>query len=145
VAQDEVSLCCSNTSSFGNRCEIGTRARSGGGIVADVRFAISRHRQLLHDLVVALDEDGVSIAETWRAVGDAAWKLGLRRPGYHVVRELVRAERARRHARAATREALLGVFESLPSALLLDQRRAIERLAEARRRERLVLEQHKPP
>jgi hypothetical protein len=113
--------------------------------VADVRFAISRHRQLLHDLVVALDEDGVSIAETWRAVGDAAWKLGLRRPGYHVVRELVRAERARRHARAATREALLGVFESLPSALLLDQRRAIERLAEARRRERLVLEQHKPP
>jgi hypothetical protein len=113
--------------------------------VADVRFAISRHRQLLHDLVVALDEDGVPMAETWRAVGDAAWKLGLRRPGYHVVRELVRAERARRHARAATREALLGVFESLPSALLLDQRRAIERLAEARRRERLVLEQHKPP
>ena len=109
-----------------------------------MRFAISRHGGLLRDLVVALDEDGVSIAETWRAVGEAAWKLGLRRPGYHAVRELVRAERARRDARRATRDAVLGLFESLPSALVLDQRRAIERLAEARRQERLVLEQHKP-
>ena len=110
-----------------------------------MRFAISRHRQLLHDLVVALDEDGVSMAATWRAVGDAAPKLGLRRPGYHVVRELVRAERERRAARRATREAAVGLFASLPSPLVLDQRRAIERLAEARRQERLVLEQHKPP
>lgn len=100
---------------------------------------------MLRELVVALDEDGVAMAETWRAVGEAAWKLGLRRPGYHVVRELVRAERQRRGARKATRGAVLGLFESLPSQLLLDQRRAIERLTEARRRERLVLEQHKPP
>lgn len=116
-----------------------------GGIVEPVRFAISRHGQILRDLVVALDEDDVSMAETWRAVGDAAWKLGLRRPGYHVVRDLVRADRARRRARRATRDAVLGVFESLPSPLVLDQRRAIEQLVEARRRERLVLEQHKPP
>ena len=109
-----------------------------------VRFAISRHGQTLRDLVVAFDEDDVSMAETWRAVGDAAWKLGLRRPGYHAVRELVRAERARRDARKATRDAVLGLFEAMPSALVLDQRRAIERLAEARRREKLVLEQHKP-
>jgi hypothetical protein len=114
------------------------------GIVEVVRFAVSRHRQLLHDLVVAFDEDDVPIAETWRAVGDAAWKLGLRRPGYHVVRELVRIERTRRHARRATREAWLGLFEAMPSPLVLDQRRAIERLVEARHRERLVLEQHKP-
>ena len=110
-----------------------------------VRFTISRQGRLLRELVVALDEDGVSMAETWRAVGAAAWKLGLRRPGYHVVRELVRAERRRQSARKATRDAVLGLFESLPSQLLLDQRRAIERLAEARRQERLVLEQHKPP
>ncbi len=110
-----------------------------------VRFAISRQRQLLHDLVVAFDEDDVPIAQTWRAVGDAAWKLGLRRPGYHVVRELVRAERTRRAARQVTREAYRELFESLPSQLVLDQRRAIERLVEARRHERLVLEQHKPP
>lgn len=109
-----------------------------------MRFAISREGKLLHDLVVALDEDDVSMAETWRAVGDAAWKQGLPRPGYHVVRDLVRTERAQRHARRATREAILGAFEAMPSALLLDQRRAIERLSEARRRERLVLEQHKP-
>jgi hypothetical protein len=109
-----------------------------------MRFAVSRHRQLLHDLVVALDEDGVSMAATWRAVGDAAPKLGLRRPGYHVVRELVRAERERRAARRATRDAVVGLFAALPSPLVLDQRRAIERLAEARRHERLVLEQHKP-
>lgn len=101
-----------------------------------MRFAVSRHRQLLHDLVVALDEDGVSMAATWRAVGDAAPKLGLRRPGYHVVRELVRAERERRAARRATRDAAVGLFASLPSPLVLDQRRAIERLAEARRQER---------
>jgi hypothetical protein len=99
---------------------------------------------VLRDLVVAFDEDGVPIAETWRAVGDAAWKLGLRRPGYHVIRDLTRAERARRSARKATRAAILGVFEALPSPLVLDQRRAIERLAEARRLERLVLGQHKP-
>ncbi len=110
-----------------------------------VRFAISRHGQTLRDLVGAFDEDGVPIAETWRAVGEAAWKLGLRRPGYHVVRELVRAERARHDARKASRDAVLGLFESMPSSLVLDQRRAIERLAEARRRERLVLDQHKPP
>ena len=110
-----------------------------------VRFAISPQGRVLHELVVALDEDGVSMAETWRAVGEAAWKLGLRRPGYHGVRELVRVERRRRSARKATRNAVLGLFESLPSQLLLDQRRAIERLAEARRQERLVLEQHKPP
>lgn len=109
-----------------------------------MRFAVSRHRQVLQDLVVALDEDAVSMAETWRAVGEAAWKLGLRRPGYHAVRAVVRAERARREARKATREAAIGLFASLPSQLVLDQRRAIERLAEARRQERLVLEQHKP-
>jgi hypothetical protein len=110
-----------------------------------VRFAISRHGQTLRDLVVAFDQDGVSMAETWRAVGDAAWKLGLRRPGYHIVRDLVRAERARRSARKVTHDAILGLFEAMPSPLVLDQRRAIERLAEARRLERLVLEQHKPP
>ena len=110
-----------------------------------VRFAISRNRVRLHDLVVAFDSDDQPIAETWRAVGEAAWKLGWRRPGYHVVRQVVRAERARRQARADTRSAVRGVFESLPSPLVLDQRRAIERLTEARRRERLVLEQHKPP
>ena len=99
----------------------------------------------LHDLVVAFDSDDQSMAETWRAVGEAAWKLGWRRPGYHVVREVVRLERARRRARADTRRATWELFESLPSPLVLDQRRAIERLAAARRRERLVLEQHKPP
>ncbi|MBA3347114.1 MAG: hypothetical protein H0T13_00985 [Actinobacteria bacterium] len=110
-----------------------------------MRFAISQHHVRLHDLVVAFDSDDQSMAETWRAVGEAAWKLGWRRPGYHVVRKLVRLERARRRARAETRRAMREVFESMPSPLVLDQRRALERLAEARRRERLVLEQHKPP
>jgi hypothetical protein len=138
-------LCCSNTNSFVPRLEIGTRRRRRSGIVVVVRFAISRHRQLLHDLVVAFDEDDVPIAQTWRAVGDAAWKLGLRRPGYHVVRELAHADRKHRAARRATRQAYREVFESLPSPLVLDQRRAIARLVEASRRERFVLEQHKPP
>lgn len=110
-----------------------------------MRFAISRHRTRLHDLVVAFDSDDQPIAETWRAVGEAAWKLGWCRPGYHCVRQVVQLERARTQARADTRQAVREVFESLPSPLVRDQRRAIKRLAEARRQERLVLEQHKPP
>ena len=110
-----------------------------------MRFAISRNRVRLHDLVVAFDSDDQPIAETWRAVGEAAWKLGWRRPGYHVVRQVVRSVRAQRAAQADVRTATKQVFASMPSPLVLDQWRAIERLAEARRRERLVLEQHKPP
>lgn len=95
--------------------------------------------------MIALDREDVSIAETWRVVGEAAWKLGLRRPGYHVVRELARAERLRDLARAETRRAAGEALAALGSPYVVNLRVALERLAEARSRERLVLEQHKPP
>ena len=46
------------------------------------------------------------MAETWRIVGDRANRLGLRRPGYGLVRQLVRLERFRRRVRAETIAAL---------------------------------------
>ena len=51
-----------------------------------MRFALSLNDPRIHALVVALDRDDVPVAATWRAVGEAAWELGLRRPGYHTVR-----------------------------------------------------------
>jgi len=110
-----------------------------------VRFSLTRNDRRIRDLVVALDRDDVSMAETWRAVGEAAWKLGLRRPGYHVVRRLAGAERARREARRATRRAAADAVLSIGSAYVVRIPQAFERLERARAKERLVLQQHKPP
>jgi hypothetical protein len=109
-----------------------------------MRFAVPSNDPRIRDLVVALDRDDVSMAETWRAVGEAAWKLGLRRPGYHVVRELVHTERRRRSAHAATRKAALDAVLAVGSSRVVDFPIALDRLEAARAKERLVLEQHKP-
>ena len=95
-------------------------------------------------LVASLDEADVPFAETWRLVGEAADGLGLRRPGYHLVRILARAERLRRRARTEVRKAALGVLGAVGSPLALEVKIAAEKLREERARERLVLEQHKP-
>jgi hypothetical protein len=110
-----------------------------------VRFALSPNDPRLHALVVALDRDETPVAETWRAVGDAAWELGLPRPGYHTIRSLVRVERLRRRARMATRAAALDVALSLGSSRVVDLPVALDALEQARARGRLVLNQHKPP
>jgi hypothetical protein len=109
-----------------------------------VRFSLSPNDRRVRDLVVALDREEVSMAETWRAVGEAAWKLGLRRPGYHLVRNLARAERARREARRRTRRAAADVAISVGSPYVVRIPQALERLELARAKERLVLKQHKP-
>jgi hypothetical protein len=110
-----------------------------------MRFAVPSASRELQALVVALDRPDEPMAATWRAVGEAAWKLGLTRPGYHVVRELALAVRARRESRSQRRRAVLEVLASVPSPYVVDLRRALNRLLEVERRERLVLEQHKPP
>ena len=46
------------------------------------------------------------MAQTWRAVGAAAERLGLRRPSYQHVRRLVRIERRRRQLEARGRAVL---------------------------------------
>jgi hypothetical protein len=109
-----------------------------------VRFSLSPNDPRLHALVVALDRDETSVAETWRAVGDAAWELGLRRPGYHLVRNLVQVERLRRRARTATRAAALDVALALGSSRVVDLPIALDALERARAKERLVLKQHEP-
>jgi hypothetical protein len=109
-----------------------------------VRFAVPSNDPRLHALVVALDRDDAPIAATWRAVGEAAWELGLPRPGYHAVRELVRVERRRRAARTVTRAAALEVALAAGSSRVVDLPIALDALKRARELERLVLEQHKP-
>jgi hypothetical protein len=110
-----------------------------------VRFALSPNDPRIHALVVALDRDDVPIAATWRAVGGAAWELGLRRPCYHTVRSLVRVERLRRAARTATRAAALDVLTAAGSSRVVDLPIALDALGRAKAMEGLVLNQHKPP
>ncbi len=110
-----------------------------------MRFAFSARDPRVHALVVALDRDDVSIAATWRAVGEAAWELGLSRPGYHAVRGLVRVERLRRAASTATRAAALDVLLAAGTSRVVNVPIALDALERARAKERLVLKQHKPP
>ena len=108
-------------------------------------FAVRRLDPRLQALVVAHDEDGQPAAETWRRVGESAEELGLPRPSYHTVRVLVRHERLRRRARTATRKAALEVVGSLATSRVVDLPIALDALAQARAKERLVSDRHKPP
>jgi hypothetical protein len=110
-----------------------------------VRFAApaSDHRYLA--LVVALDDPKTPMAETWRQVGREAPRLGLPRPGYHMVRVLVKSVRAAAAAREATKAAVADVFKALASPYVVELRRALGQLVDAYTHQVLVLEQHKPP
>jgi hypothetical protein len=109
-----------------------------------VDFSVPRDDPRLHALVVALDRDGAPVAETWRLVGEAASELGLPRPSYHTIRELVQAERLRRRARTTTRKAALEVLTAAGSSRVVDLPIALDALAHARASERLVSDRHKP-
>ena len=110
-----------------------------------VRFSVRPNDPRLHALVVALDDESEPIAATWRAVGEAAEELGLRRPSYFTVRELVRAERLRRRARTEVRRAALGILTAVGTSRAVDLPIALDALEVARAKRRLVLNQHKPP
>jgi hypothetical protein len=108
-----------------------------------MRFALSPNDPRIAVLVVELDRDEVSMAQTWRDVGRAAERLGMRRPSYQHVRRLVRIARRRRQLEAAGRAVLRRAATTLaagrvPSAVLV-----LERLRELKRREALVLQEHK--
>jgi len=109
-----------------------------------MRFAIRSNDPRIVDLVVALDRDGTPAAQTWRLAGEAAERLGLRRPSYEHVRRLVRHERLRRETRAARRRAAAGVVLAAGSPYVVRISEALERLEEAQRAERLVTLRHKP-
>ena len=107
-------------------------------------FSVPRGEPRLHALVVALDREGAPAAETWRQVGEAAAELGLPRPSYHTIRELVRGERLRRQARTTTRKAALDVLTAAGSSRVVDLPIALDALERARAKERFVSGRHKP-
>ncbi len=108
-----------------------------------MRFAVSPNLRTIQELVVALDRANVPMAQTWREVGEAASRLGLRRPGYHLVRQLALVERARRAAHRETMKAAAGVVLATGSPYALRVLEAFDDLELARAREALVLSQHK--
>ena len=108
-----------------------------------MRFSLSPKERRIRELVVALDKDDAPMAETWRLVGNAAANLGLRRPGYHLVRMLARESREARRARAQRQRAELATVAAFFSPRVSDVYVAAERAREARRAEALVLNQHK--
>lgn len=110
-----------------------------------MRFAVPCHDPRLHALVVGLHEDDTPAAETWRRVGEAAVELGLPRPSYHTIRELVRDEEARRSAGKDVRRAAAGVVGALLSPRVVDLPIALDALELARTKKRLVSDRHKPP
>ena len=110
-----------------------------------MRFSIAREDPRIHALVVGLHRDGTPAAATWRQVGEAAEELGIARPSYHTIRELVRTEELRRRARTATRQAALAVFGAAGSSRVVDLPIALDALEYARAKERLVSDRHKPP
>lgn len=71
-----------------------------------MRFAPRVH-PVLAEAARLLDDDRQSMASTWRRVGALADDLGMARPGYHSIRQIVGPERRRRAARrAVAREAI---------------------------------------
>src|SRR5918999_708071 len=103
-----------------------------------MRFAVPGGDPRFHALVVALDQPDTPIAQTWRAVGEAAWELGLPRPGYHMIRVLTRRVRTLREAKYAVRRAALEVLASFPSPYVVNLRNALGELVDASARRRLV-------
>ena len=112
-----------------------------------MRFAIPANDRRLRELVARLDDDELPMAETWRRVGEAGSRLGLLRPGYHVVRCLVQQQRLlRRIAKARVREAWTAFANLAAAGRFREAEEALELLGEAlHHRHELVLQQHKPP
>lgn len=84
----------------------------------------------LVEVVFEADVERLSIAETWRLVGERAERLALCRPGYHSVRQLVLRERERR---AERRDAIVDAVEELWSYTGTDYETLARRLAATRR------------
>lgn len=108
-----------------------------------MRFAVPPNDSRLVDLVRLFDRDEVSIAQTWRTVGEGAEQLGLRRPGYGLVRQLVLLERRRRQVRADTIAALKDAASAV-AAGRVPVRKLIDDLEQIGWERGLVFNEHKP-
>ncbi len=82
-------------------------------------YSAPRVSQRLIDAIARIDDRKMPIAEIRRRVGDEADRLGLPRPSYERVRELVHESR-RLRARVTTKDVLLDVTTRTrpPDALL---------------------------
>ena len=109
-----------------------------------MRFSIARLDPRIHALVVGFHREGIPAAATWREVGAAAQEVGLARPSYHTIRELVRAEELRRRAHTDSRRAALDVLTAAASSRVVDLPIALDALELARAKEKLVSDRHKP-
>ena len=109
-----------------------------------MRFAVPGNDPRLADLVRLFDRESIPIAETWRAVGAGAERLGLRRPGYGLVRQLVRLERFRRLVRAETIAAVKKAASGV-AAGRVPVRPLFADLERIGWRRGLVFDAHKPP
>jgi hypothetical protein len=75
----------------------------------------------LVEAIVRLDDRRVPIAEVNRRVGEEAERIGLRRPSYQRVRELVHQSRRIRSRRPTTGSVLVDVaFRVRPPIAILD-------------------------
>ena len=84
----------------------------------------------LIEVVRTAEVERMSVAETWRLVGETAERLSLCRPGYHSVLRLVLEERDRR---AARRAAITDAVSEVWSYTGIDYQALARRLAETRR------------
>lgn len=109
-----------------------------------MRFAISPNERRIEDLVRLLDHDERPVAETWRAVGTAAGRLGLARPSYGHVRRLVRLERALAKLREEERSILAAAGVALLAGRVPHVHKVIDDVSAIREREWLVFQEHKP-
>jgi hypothetical protein len=108
-----------------------------------VRFAISANDPRVAVLVCALDRDEVAIAETWRRVGEASERLGLRRPSYQHVRRLALIERRRRAVRGKRRAVWADASGALAAGRVPSAVWTLQRLRELEGEEALVIQEHK--
>jgi hypothetical protein len=87
--------------------------------VSSLAFAPRIQPKLL-TAIVRLDDRRLPIAEVNRRVGRAAWKLGLPKPSYQRVRELVQAARAIRRGPTTTRVFLDVMLRARPPEAIGD-------------------------
>jgi hypothetical protein len=108
-----------------------------------VRSAISPNDGRVAALVLALDGDDVPVAATWREVGAAAERLGLRRPSYGHVRRLVLVLRRRRALGDAAWAAVRDAGTALAGGRVPDAPALLLELRELKLAEELVFQEHK--
>ena len=72
--------------------------------------------------IARLDDERVPIAETWRRVRAAAYRMGLPEPSYERVRTIVKDQRRLRARRPTTAAIVLDVmFRTRPPEALVDR------------------------